>query len=113
GGRPTRLKSADTVMPLIVPPRTQTQSQAQTQALPQVPPPPPPIAAPGGRSQQREATRNRVVTAARELFEQNGYEGTTIRDIASRAGVSVGSVFTTFASKGEVLGEVMQQRLDA
>jgi AcrR family transcriptional regulator len=34
-----------------------------------------------------------------------------VRAIAERAGVSVGSVFTGFASKAEVLGLVMQERL--
>ena len=67
---------------------------------------------PSQRQSQKEATRNRVIVAARELFDAQGYEGTTIREIASHAGVSVGSVFTTFASKGEILSQVMQDRLD-
>ncbi len=67
---------------------------------------------PGARQTQKEATRNRVIAAARNLFDTQGYEGTTIREIARQAGVSVGSVFTTFASKGEILSQVMQDRLD-
>jgi AcrR family transcriptional regulator len=70
---------------------------------------------PGGsspvRQSQKEATRQRVLDAARGLFDTHGYQGTTIREIARAAGVAVGSVFTTFASKGEILSEVMQQRL--
>jgi AcrR family transcriptional regulator len=64
------------------------------------------------RQSQKEATRQRVLEAARELFDTHGYQGTTIREIAKRAQVSVGSVFTTFASKGEILSEVMAARLD-
>jgi AcrR family transcriptional regulator len=64
------------------------------------------------RQSQKEATRQRVLDAARDLFDSHGYQGTTIREIAKRAQVSVGSVFTTFASKGEILSEVMQTRLD-
>lgn len=64
------------------------------------------------RRTQKEATRQRVLTAARELFATHGYQGTTIREIARHAGVAVGSVFTTFDSKGEILSEVMQARLD-
>lgn len=64
------------------------------------------------RGTQKQATRNRVIEAARELFDTQGYQGTTIREIARHAGVSVGSVFTTFASKGEVLSQVMADRLD-
>ena len=63
------------------------------------------------RQSQKEATRQRVVAAARELFDTHGYQGASIREIARHAGVAVGSVFTTFASKGEILSEVMQARL--
>ncbi|MFL5297616.1 MAG: TetR/AcrR family transcriptional regulator [Phenylobacterium sp.] len=64
------------------------------------------------RQSQKEATRRRVMDAARELFDSQGYQGTTVREIARHAGVSVGSVFTTFASKGDILSAVMQGRLD-
>ncbi|THD77256.1 MAG: TetR/AcrR family transcriptional regulator [Phenylobacterium sp.] len=70
-----------------------------------------PAEAAGGRHAQKEATRTRVVDAARELFDTQGYQGTTIREIARHAGVSVGSVFTCYASKGEILSEVMEGRL--
>jgi AcrR family transcriptional regulator len=64
------------------------------------------------RQSQKEATRQRVIAAARELFDTHGYDRTTIREIARYAGVAVGSVFTTFSSKGEILSEVMTARLD-
>lgn len=62
------------------------------------------------RASQKAATRQRVIVAARNLFDTQGYQGTTIRDIARDAGVAVGSVFTTFASKSEILSEVMEAR---
>ncbi len=65
----------------------------------------------GVRDEQKQATREKVLEAARDLFNETGYEETTIRAIAERAGVSVGSVFTTFASKAEVLSHVMERRL--
>ena len=65
----------------------------------------------GIRDDQKLATREKVLEAARDLFNETGYEETTIRAIAERAGVSVGSVFTTFASKAEVLSHVMEKRL--
>lgn len=67
----------------------------------------------GVREQQKQATRAKVLDAARELFDSDGYEETTIRAIAQKAGVSVGSVFTTFASKAEILGEIMGERIQA
>jgi len=63
------------------------------------------------RQSQKEATRNRVIDSARELFDTKGYDGASIREIATNAGVAVGSVFTTFNSKGEILSQVMQERL--
>jgi AcrR family transcriptional regulator len=64
------------------------------------------------RETRKEATRLRVLQAARDLFEEVGYEAATIRAIARRAGVSVGSVFTGFESKSHVLLEVIRDRLD-
>ena len=66
----------------------------------------------GVREARKEATRLRVLGAARQLFEEVGYEAATIREIARRAGVSVGSVFTGFTSKSHVLGEVIRCGLD-
>ena len=74
--------------------------------------PPPLVDGVSARQSQKAATRNRVIEAARELFDTQGYQGTTIREIARHANVSVGSVFTTFASKGEILSQVMEDRLD-
>lgn len=67
----------------------------------------------GVRENQKLETRRKVLTAARDLFNEIGYEETTIRAVAERAGVSVGSVFTTFASKAEVLSQVMDDRVEA
>ena len=65
----------------------------------------------GIRQNRKQATRERVLAAARELFGELGYEATTIRKVAEHAGVSVGGVFTNFAGKAELLFEVMAERL--
>jgi AcrR family transcriptional regulator len=49
------------------------------------------------------ATRDRLTIAAFELFEAQGYEQTTIDDIASRAGVGRTTFFRTFRTKDEVV----------
>ena len=41
------------------------------------------------RLEQAAATRHAVLTAARELFIDNGYTATTVTEIAQRAGVSL------------------------
>ena len=64
------------------------------------------------RAARKLATRQRVLDAARDLFDEVGYEAATIRTIADRAGVAVGSVFTTFSSKAEILSQVMLDRLE-
>ena len=66
----------------------------------------------GLRETRKQATRSRVLAAARDLFEEVGYEAATIRLIATRAGVATGSVFTTFDSKKAILQAVMAERLD-
>jgi AcrR family transcriptional regulator len=48
-------------------------------------------------------TREKLTAAAFELFEQQGYEQTTIDDIAARAGVGRTTFFRTFRTKDEVV----------
>lgn len=67
----------------------------------------------GVREVQKQATRDKVVDAARELFEEVGYEETTIRMVAERAGVSVGSVFTTFESKVDIFNYILFEKFEA
>ncbi len=50
--------------------------------------------------------RGRVVAAAKEVFEQDGFLDARISDIAERAGLSHGSFYHYFDSKEEVFREV-------
>ncbi len=56
-----------------------------------------------GRRAQAQATRERIVLAARELFLTQGYAGTSIAQIAAAAGVSGPTVFAGFRSKVNLL----------
>jgi AcrR family transcriptional regulator len=67
----------------------------------------------GVRQSRKQATRERVLAAASDLFQEIGYDETTIRMVAERAAVSVGSVFTTFSGKAEILSRAMEARLDS
>lgn len=51
------------------------------------------------REMAKAATRAKVMTAARGLFESLGYARATIRDIATAAGMSTGAVFANFPDK--------------
>ena len=50
--------------------------------------------------------RQAILTAARELFASQGYEETTIAEIARAAGVAVGTVYLYFQNKHDVLVDV-------
>lgn len=55
------------------------------------------------RAEAARQTRRRIVEAARSLFEQHGYAGTTIDAVAEAAGVSRRTVFLSVGSKVELL----------
>jgi AcrR family transcriptional regulator len=58
------------------------------------------------RELQALATRERIATAARVLFGERGYVGTTIEAIAKAAGVAVPTVYSALGSKKGVLEEI-------
>ena len=57
---------------------------------------------PKSRSEQREATRERIVEAALEAFAEQGFRGASTRDIAQRAGTNQGLITYHFRSKDEL-----------
>jgi AcrR family transcriptional regulator len=67
----------------------------------------------GLRERKRQHTRTQLIGAAMRLFEQKGYEQTTVAEIASAAGVSTKTFFNYFASKDEVLFPHLSRRVDA
>ncbi|MFF8313591.1 TetR/AcrR family transcriptional regulator [Streptomyces lydicus] len=54
-----------------------------------------------------QGTRLRLLDAASELFAERGYERTTVRDIAARAGANQALLFRYFGTKKALFGEVM------
>ncbi|MFF4406760.1 TetR family transcriptional regulator [Streptomyces sp. NPDC001262] len=59
------------------------------------------------RRRDAEATRKCLVEAAAELFAERGYDRTTVRAIADRAGVNQALLFRYFGSKTALFGEVV------
>ncbi|NEQ73345.1 MAG: TetR/AcrR family transcriptional regulator [Okeania sp. SIO2C9] len=51
-------------------------------------------------------TRTKILQAAQKLFAKSGYDGTTIRDLAKKAGVSEGTLFRHFSNKKAILIEL-------
>jgi AcrR family transcriptional regulator len=53
-------------------------------------------------------TRERLLDAARELIEQDGYSGASVLQVAERAGVAAGTLYRHFESKEELFVEVFR-----
>ncbi|MFF8392661.1 ScbR family autoregulator-binding transcription factor [Streptomyces sp. NPDC016172] len=52
-------------------------------------------------------TRNVIMRAAAELFDEEGYEGASVTRIVKRAGVTLGAMYFHFGSKQDLAREVM------
>ncbi|WP_043619732.1 TetR/AcrR family transcriptional regulator [Nonomuraea candida] len=60
------------------------------------------------RPRDREATRERILQAARALFGEQGYEQVTVRMIAAAAEANIALVGRYFGSKAGLFGAVLQ-----
>ncbi|MFT3665162.1 TetR/AcrR family transcriptional regulator [Piscinibacter sp.] len=59
-----------------------------------------------------DARRRSVLDAARAAFFELGMEKTSMREIAQRAGYTVGALYSYFASKEEVYGALLAESLE-
>lgn len=57
----------------------------------------------GRRERKKEETRQRIFQSALELFEQKGFDATTVDDITERADVAKGTFFNYYPRKESVL----------
>jgi AcrR family transcriptional regulator len=57
-----------------------------------------------------ERTSHAIVDAAYDLMVEQGYDATSMRQIADKAGLALGSIYNHFASKEEVFVAVIQER---
>ena len=53
--------------------------------------------------------RKKIIDKAWELFIKNGYEETKVEDITRELGISKGSFYTYFATKDELLYEILEK----
>jgi AcrR family transcriptional regulator len=70
-------------------------------------------ARPSTRAGSKAWTRAQVLTSARQVFAERGYEGASMTEIARAAGVAVGSVYGHFATKQDLYWAVVSARLEA
>ena len=59
--------------------------------------------APGRIAERKQRTRGAILAAAARLFSRQGYDATTMQEIAALADVGIGTVYGYFPSKEEVL----------
>lgn len=64
------------------------------------------------RATQKAETRDRILTAAKNLFEAEGFESTNIRRIAEASGVAAGTVLFHFPDKADLLHTALFEDLE-
>lgn len=63
------------------------------------------------RERERVHCRREILEAASELFAQLGYEKTGVKQIAQRVGVSVGTLYSHFSGKEDILRELLDEAM--
>jgi AcrR family transcriptional regulator len=56
----------------------------------------------GPKGDKRARTRARLLAAARELIREQGYERTTLREVAKRAGMTSGAIYGNFRDRDDL-----------
>ena len=60
---------------------------------------------------EREETRSRILSAARERFRRNGVQKTTMEDVAKAAGTSRQVLYRFFSGRGEIVEAAIVERI--
>lgn len=63
------------------------------------------------RAESREQTRKRLLGAAARLFARNGFDATSVDDVAEAAGYSKGALYYNFASKDELFEALVEESI--
>jgi AcrR family transcriptional regulator len=66
-----------------------------------------------GRVERGRATREALISAARELFGAHGYDGTSIDAVLAAAGVARGALYHHFATKTDLFDAVLEREIMA
>jgi AcrR family transcriptional regulator len=65
-------------------------------------------AAPSSRAEQARRTRARILEVALRLFNDKGYDATSLQDIADELGLTKPAVYYHYKGKGEMLRDLAQ-----
>lgn len=69
------------------------------------------MAAPNQREKQKQQSRAKILKAAGTLFGKNGLQATGIDQIMKKAGLTAGAFYAHFASKEQLIEEVLWSAL--
>ncbi len=64
------------------------------------------------RLEQKTETHQHILKTAKKLFLEKGYNKTTMRDIALRANIAIGTIFTHFPDKASLLAATLHKDID-
>lgn len=64
------------------------------------------------RTESREQTRRRLLEAAALLFARNGYQSTSVDDVAEAAGYSKGAFYYNFSSKDDLFDALVDEHIE-
>ena len=64
------------------------------------------------KQERDQKTRGRIITASTKLFSLNGYDATSVNQIASSAGVTKALIYYYFKSKEDILDSLVSSLLE-
>lgn len=67
----------------------------------------------GIRAQAKQASREKIVAAARKLFAERGFDAATLRDIAKEAGLALATLFSHFQDKRDLIYLIFDEEIDS
>ena len=65
-----------------------------------------------GTAESGTSVRQRLVSAAAEVFAEEGFDRARVQDIARRAGLSTGAIYGNFRDKSQLLAEAVDSGMD-
>jgi len=64
------------------------------------------------RAERQALTRSEVLQASARVFPKRGYHQTTVEEVAEQAGLSIGAVYSNFASKADLFLALYEQHVE-
>jgi AcrR family transcriptional regulator len=68
--------------------------------------------APSAAIQRNRARRDQILSAAAKLFGENGFHGSSVAELATRAGMSVGHIYHYFENKDAIIEALVDREME-